>query len=268
MSQPDGGRQRRTKRWLFLSLALATLVLVAACSGPDSGDDRDPTPTPTHTPTPTVTPTPSPTATPTIPPTATPEPTATLEATATATTAASSDASPTTSAAASPTSATGTLLDGLPTVEELPAIYEIAAEGSRTAQELANAYADKSAHLQRLDEWGFKNHVYREFQRPSAGPDDPLPNYLLATINEYGSPEQADAALEWLTSTDRALGAQEPAAPEIGDNRAATTVPTSTGIPTAKIYVRKGALLYVYYAEGGQPLDAIAQVATTVFQRQ
>jgi len=73
--------------------------------------------------------------------------------------------------------------------------------------------------------------------------------------------------MTWLQKLDLSLGAQEGTEPEIGDNRFVSTISTSNGVPTAKLYVRQGALLYVYYAEGGQPLDAIVALAEKVFGR-
>jgi hypothetical protein len=145
--------------------------------------------------------------------------------------------------------------------------YTIAEEGSRTAQELANAYSDQAAHLRRLEEWGFKQHLYRAFSRSSAGASDPLPYSILSTINEYGSDEQAEAALQWLRQLGAATGAADAEAPTLGDNAVALTVPTSDGVQTASIYVRDGPVLFVYFAEGGDPLPAISHVATTVFGR-
>jgi hypothetical protein len=145
--------------------------------------------------------------------------------------------------------------------------YTIAEEGSRTAQELANAYSDQAAHLRRLEEWGFKQHLYRAFSRSSAGANDPLPYSILSTINEYGSDEQAEAALQWLRQLGAATGATDAEAPTLGDNAVALTVPTSDGVQTASIYVRDGPVLFVYFAEGGDPLPAISHVATTVFGR-
>ena len=156
----------------------------------------------------------------------------------------------------------------LPLLDELPGEgYTIAEEGSRTAQELAEAYTDSAAHLRRLEEWGFKQHLFRAFTRDASGDNDPLPYTILATINEYGSDEQAEAALQWLRQLGTATGATTAEAPRIGDNAVAITVPTQTGVPTASIYVRDGAVLFVYFAEGGDPLPAITEVATNVFSR-
>jgi hypothetical protein len=141
-----------------------------------------------------------------------------------------------------------------------------AEEGSRTAQELANAYADPVAHLQRLEDWGFQEHVFRAFSRtPAAG--DTLPYYVLSTINEYGSPEQADAALQWLRASQTTLGATLQDAPDIGDDRVALTVNTRDGIPTASLYVRSGNHVFIFFAEGGDPLPSVVSVAQRVFER-
>jgi hypothetical protein len=145
--------------------------------------------------------------------------------------------------------------------------YTIAEEGTRTAEELANAYSDRAAHLRRLDEWGFKQHLFRAFTRSPEGPNDPLPYTILTTINAYGSDEQAEAALQWLRQLGTATGATDAAAPSLGDSVVALTVPTSDGVPTASIYVRDGTVLFVYFAQGGDPLPAVSTIATRVFDR-
>ena len=247
-----------------LVLAMLAVMTATACAGPESGDDRDPTPTATATSTVTASPTSvSPTApnvaSPTIAPTHTPEATATSDASPAAA------ASPTT--AASPTSEEVALPDRLPRLADMPAQgYTIAEEGTRTAEELANAYADAPAHLRRLEEWGFKQHLFRAFARPSSE-NNQLPPVILSTINEYGSDEQAEAALQWLRQLGTATGATAADAPRVGDAAVALTVPTSDGVPTASVYVRDGPVLFVYFAEGGDPLPVVSDIATKVFGR-
>lgn len=261
---PAGWPTRRHSKRVTRSLALATLAVATAvaCAGPETGDDRDPTPTPTATATATASPTPeppTPTASPTVAPTETPEATATREASPTVA------ASPTVEA--TPTAEDVALPERLPLLADMPAQgYTIAEEGTRTAEELANAYADAPAHLRRLDEWGFKQHLYRAF-RPSSAENDQLPPFILGTINEYGSDEQAEAALQWLKQLGTATGATDAEPPRVGDNAVALTVPTSDGVPTASVYVRDGAVLFVYFAEGGDPLPAVVGIATKVFDR-
>ena len=145
--------------------------------------------------------------------------------------------------------------------------FIIAEEGSRTAQDLANAYADPAAHLQRLNEWGFRRHVYRAFSRDATGETDALPTTILTTVNEYGSPEQAEEAIDWLARLARTQGATEAEGVGFGDRVEAFTVATASGYPTASIYIRLGASILVYYAEGGDPLPAVVQIATAVSRR-
>jgi hypothetical protein len=160
--------------------------------------------------------------------------------------------------------------DLLPQVADLPGDgsgYTIAEEGTRSAQDLANAYADPAAHLQRLNEWGFKQHVYRSFSLAASANDPKLPYTILTTINEYGSPEQASDAVKWLKSLATAQGASEATAPTVGDEVVAITQPTSNGEPTASIYVRRDSIVYVYFAQGGDPLPAVSSTAERVFAR-
>lgn len=277
-------------------LLALTLGIATACAGPDTGDDMDPTPTsvPTEPPaTPTATVEPTATATPTLTATATSTTAAspTLDAspdasptqddenatpdgttTATVTTTGTPGGTATSSATADGTQGAGTtatagstsLTDRLPTLQQLPSqAYIVATTGSRTAQELANAYADPVAHLRRLDEWGFVQHVYREFARQDATQGN-LPALVLTTINVYGSPEQADAALQWLHRFQTSIGAADAEAPARGDAAVAVTVNTAGGEPTASIYVRVGELVYAFYAEGGDALAFTSGIVTNV----
>jgi hypothetical protein len=251
--------RRRRGRWL--ASAAVAIALLAACSGPDTGDDNDPTPTATATTPATETVAPSPTlmATATVAASPTIEPTETLSSSPTAV--------GTATLSASPTHDLSDLSTELPELAELPAEgYIIAEEGSRTAQELANAYSDNAAHLDRLNEWGFKRHVFRSFSGPTDSAD--LPYLILTTVNEYGSPEQAEDALQWLKILGTTQGASEVDPPRVGDSAVALTLPTASGDATASIYVRNGAVVYVYFAEGGKPLPIVEAIAEKVFARR
>lgn len=254
------GRRLLAQGWLLAGALSA--VLVVACTGPESGDDADPTPIPLA---PSTATTEAAVATATLPATATEPASPTTAPIVTAEASPTVGASPTTDGSPA---ASGNPREALPTLADLPGEgYSIAQEGSRTAQDLANAYEDNTAHLKRLNEWGFKQHVYREFARDPSGPDDPLPPVILATVNEYGSPEQADAAIQWLNRLGTTQGATEVEPPRIGDNVVAITIPTADGEPTASIYVREESFVYVYFAQGGDPLGAVRGIAQKVFDR-
>lgn len=152
-------------------------------------------------------------------------------------------------------------------MSELPAEgYIIAEEGTRTAQELANAYSDPAAHLDRLNDWGFQRHAFRAFNGPGGSAE--LPYSVLTTVNEYGSPEQAEEALQWLRRLGTTTGATEVDPPRVGDSTVSLTIPTADGELTASIYVRSGAIVYVYFAQGGEPLEFVEVVAQNVFGRE
>jgi hypothetical protein len=258
-----------------LLLVVSLLLMVVACAGPEDKDDVDPTATaaeaaaasptlpssaeatPTATATAeletaTLTSSPTPSATPTIPAASpTPEP------------------SPTTTLTASPTPVPVSLQDSLPSAELLPAEgFSLANQGSRSALDLANSYSDSSAHLERLDEWGFKEHLFREFGRESGGDGDPDPVFVLTTVNEYGGAEQALEALDWLRLLNASQGhAFADPDPEVGDAAIASTVDTADGTPTAIVFVQLGPRIYAYFAEGGQPLDFVLELATANTER-
>jgi len=263
---------------LFLLFGML-LIIVSSCTGPDSRDDDDGTATPT--PTMEVATAPEEpteaedqgraTERETRTPGATPEATGTEPEQAEPTATATSEPNPTPTAAETPTEAptpspTPLPLDleaSLPSIEQLgdPG-YFLANQGSQSALDLANSYSDSSAHLERLDNWGFKEHLFREFGREPAGPDDALPSYVLATVNEYGSPEQAGEAMDWLESLNRSQGHEfvDPA-PAFGDRAIASSVATADGTPSSIVFVQVGPRVYAYFAQGGQPLEFVMRLA-------
>lgn len=264
----------------FLAAALILTLVLAACSGPDEFGDSSQTPTTAAASTPmnagNVTPTraanPTPTAEDATETTTAETPdaepaTPTGEQTPTAADTPEPETTPTPGVEPTATQEALGGMDPLPRLEELSeGGYVVADQGERSAEQLAQAYADPTAHLLRLEEWGFRQHVYREFTR-QAGDNDTLPAYVLGTVNVYGSPEQADLAFQWLEDFQINQGARTAAAPELGDAAAAITVATAQGTPTASVYVRFGASTYIYYAEGGDPLPEMIAVAERVFER-
>ncbi len=259
------------KRLTTLIVVMGILLAAGlSCAGPDSRDDRDPTATPAVTATSPESPAENATES---EPSATLEagtPTETIAATATATHTSEPSPTPTLeapSATASPT-ATATafplgLEASLPQTDQLsdPGFF-LANQGSLSALDLANSYNDSSAHLERLDEWGFKEHLFREFGRDSAGDADPVPLYLLTTVNEYGSPEQALDAMDWLRALNSSQGHEfvDPA-PEIGDLTIASGVETADGTPSAIVFVQMGPRIYAYFAQSGDPLAFVLALA-------
>lgn len=247
---------------------MVAALALASCSGPDQFADPPSSP---NTPSPTslateagdVTPvaTDEDSATATLaaeptpteaPPTPTPEPTV----------------EPTPTEEPTPTPEPVTPMDALPRLEELPdGGYIVANQGDRTADQLANAYTDSAAHQARLEEWGFQQHVFREFTRNETGPDDTRPTYVLATVNVYGSAEQADMALQWLEDFQVNQGATTVEPPQVGNAAVAITVTTSQGEPTASVYVRLDSRVLIYYAQDNEPLPEVVGLAERVLGR-
>ena len=255
------------RRMIQTFLTAALVALVIACAGPDDRDDTDPTRTLAEQPT-EVAVTPSPTdetgadASPTED--ATGSPTETAEPTPSPTTPSSPTPTEEPAATETPTALPVNLDESLPGAGDLPGEnYFLANEGTQSALDLANSYQDSSAHLERLDEWGFQEHVFREYSRESTGEDDPLPGYVLTTVNEYGSDEQAADALDWLRSLNASQGQEfvDPD-PELADGAFASSVGTADGTRTAIVYVQLGPRVYAYFAQGGEPLDFVLELAT------
>lgn len=247
----------------LLGWAVILAVLAAACAGPEDRDDADPTatqvaqqptfeqavePSPSLTATTEPSPTPGNSPTPTVSPTATSSPTPVPP---------TNTPAPTVTATALPLS----LGESLPRSEDLPGEgYFLANQGSRSALELANSYSDPSAHLERLNDWGFQEHLFREYGRE--GEDPALPFYVLTTVNEYGDKDLASEALEWLRALNASLGQTfvEPD-PDLADGAFASSVQTAEGSQTAIVYVQMGPRIYAYFAQGGTPLDFVMELA-------
>lgn len=255
-------------RRIIQTLLIAALVaLVVACAGPEDRDDTDPTRTPAEQPS-QATVTTSPTDEPEDDPGPTEDesetPTETVEPTPSPTTASTPTPTEEPTATETPTALPVNLDESLPGAEDLPGEnYFLANEGTQSALDLANSYQDSSAHLERLDGWGFQEHVFREYSREPAGEDDPLPAYVLTTVNEYGSDEQAADALVWLRSLNASQGQEfvDPD-PELADGAFASSVGTADGTRTAIVYVQLGPRVYAYFAQGGEPLDFVLELAT------
>lgn len=256
---------------LSVIAASIALIVMLACTGPEPRGAVDPTFTPTMTSTPTeVPPTPTATPDPTATPSPTPEPSPTPTATVTPTPTVEVSPTPdvTQTVEVTPTVEDIGLATQLATLDELQATgYEVLDEGSRSAQELANAYMDSGAHLQRLQDWGFEQHIFRSFLRSGGTEEDPEPDYILVTINEYGSDEQAAEALNWLFRLGTSQGATEAEAPDVGDGSVAITMPTAGGEPTASVYVNADQYVYVFFAQGGDPLPMVQGIAERIFSR-
>jgi hypothetical protein len=265
----------RQARTLLLSTGLIAVFVLVSCSGPDEFGGASTTPVSTSVPSPTATedteiqatPTGSMTSSPTVEADSTPTPTD-AEPSPTAEPTQEPEPTPTEEPEPIPTTQAISAMDALPRLEELTeAGYLVADQGDRTAEQLAQAYSDTTAHLVRLDEWGFQQHVFREFSRNETGPDDPLPTYVLATVNVYGSSEQADLALQWLGRFQTNQGQTAVDAPDLGDAAIALTVTTAQGEPSASLYIRLDARVYIYYAQGNEPLPEVVAIAERVFGR-
>ncbi len=260
-------------RYIIRSASIAILVvMIVACAGPDDRDDADPTAISPAVETPAADSTEEST-----PPAAQISATATSQL-ATPTTTATSEPTPT----RTPVAPTATLTPAptatsfalgleasMPSVDQLPDPgYFLANQGSLSALDLANSYSEPSAHLERLNEWGFKEHLFREFSRESSGAADPLPTYILTTVNEYGSSEQAGEAMDWLRSLNGSQGHEfvDPP-PELGDLAMASTVSTAEGVPSAIVFVQLGSRVYAYFAQGGDALTLVLDLARVNTQR-
>lgn len=91
------------------------------------------------------------------------------------------------------------LLDKLPMLEELPNGFAVTSDKTDSAADIAASYPDPNAHLDRLQQWGFKQGAERDFEIPSPGLNDSMSKMILfnSAVSEFGSPEQARQAIEF-----------------------------------------------------------------------
>lgn len=266
--------KQRTLRVLVVgTLAVALAFAIAACSGPESSDDSDPTATlvptearaPTEEAESTATEEPEVTEEPTDQPTEEPtEP----EETATQAVEPTEEPSPTPEPSPTSTVQAIDLEEALPTADDFPNEgFALANQGFLSDLDLANAYSESSEHLERLDDWGFEEHYFREFNGEGSD-DESVPSYVLTTGNVYGSPEQAEEAMDWLRRLNSNQGHEfvDPA-PDLGDYSIASTVDTADGTPTAIIFVQVRERVYAVFASAGNPLEFVMTVAEKMMER-
>lgn len=171
----------------------------------------------------------------------------------------------------------GSLLDRLPGLDVVPEGFAITNEGPLTIEQAADLHPDPEAQLQRLRDWGFRDAARREFQPSSE--DSPLTNLVVAVV-DFGSPEQARAAVDAGHAEVKAVAAGTDAADatvtdavieRIGDySLAAEGTVTIEGqtIAAAYVFVQDGSLAYSIVglapSDAGSPLDVVTDVALTI----
>lgn len=170
------------------------------------------------------------------------------------------------------------LLDQLPGLADLPAGFALDFEDPDvTAPEIAANYPDPSAHLDRLQGWGFAGSAYREFSIPSPGINDALQRMIIfrAQVSRYGSPESTGEALRFQVEAAKSRQGWDLAQVSVqplGDETVAlqgTVESQGTTFIVAVLLVRRGDLLYRYEGAslGYNPYPDVVAIAERTLSR-
>jgi hypothetical protein len=170
------------------------------------------------------------------------------------------------------------LLDQLPGLADLPPGFALDFEDPDvTAPEIAANYPDPSAHLDRLQAWGFAGSAYREFSIPSPGVNDAMQRMIIfrAQVSRYGSPESTGEALRFQVEAAKSRqgwSLTEVSTQPLGDETVAlqgTAESDGTTFIVAILLVRRGDLLYRYEGAslGYNPYPDVVAIAERALSR-
>ena len=160
----------------------------------------------------------------------------------------------------------------LPEADEMPVPLQVVEEGSRTEEEIAFTFEEPSEAADLLDEWGWRDHAYRNY----AAPDGEVTgrnavSRAEVSLHEFESDGSASEALRYYALTRaEALDIEPAIAPLIGD--AARVIkgelPTGEGVETT-VYVRLGNLLarISLVSPNGDPSNSALEVAKLVVSK-
>lgn len=202
--------------------------------------------------TPIPSPIPSPTPTPAATPTPTPMPTPTEES-------------------------ESNLLDQLPVLDDLPNGFAVTSEKPDSAADIAASYPDPNAHLDRLQQWGFKQAAERYFEIPSPGLNDSMSKMILyySAVSEFGSPEQARQAIEFNIQFFKNMDGskiQSVSVENIGDKSYAaqgTISDQGSSAIVAFLWVQKGRLAFYFRGAslGYNSMDDVVSITKKAIAR-
>ena len=157
----------------------------------------------------------------------------------------------------------------LPDADEMPVPLEVIEEGSRTEEEIAQTFEEPAEAAENLDEWGWRDHAYRNY----AAPDGEVTGQngvsrAEVSLHEFESDASASEALRYYALTRaEALDIEPAIAPLIGDGARVIKgdLPTGEGIETT-VYVRLDNLLarISLVSPDGDPSNSALEVAQLV----
>jgi hypothetical protein len=278
MNEPVPRRGAARRALLRGGLVLLVLVaigaaLAAAINGDliGGGDDAVSTPTPVGpggAPAIAASPVTTPRAAAAAPrATATPRPSPTLSTTETEAAPASTRAArrPTRTPTGPPV-AEGDLAALLPSSDQIPGSLPEQTTAERGADDVAASFGDDAeTAATRLDDWGWSQNIYRDFQADDATANPESVSTVNVSLHQFDSDESAAEALAYFSDAAAAGGLSDAEIDPIGDGSRAL-IGGDTGSNLAAVYVQKGSVLIRIgtFSTAGDALPAAVEVATTV----
>jgi hypothetical protein len=137
------------------------------------------------------------------------------------------------------------LLDFLPTQEQVPDGLVLADEAERSKQDVAAALGGTDEATQLLDDWGWSGNAFRDFVLPQdAEPGPGGTTFLNVSVHRFADAESAANALVFFS--DQVVisqGLEDVEAPAIGES-ARLLVGAPDGVPLTILYVQDGPIMY------------------------
>ena len=163
-----------------------------------------------------------------------------------------------------------TLLDLLPTAEEVGPGFLSVADRTRPLEEQATGFADAGEAARLLAGWAWQENAYQRFESAALSPAGyPLAAVEISLTRFASAQAAADAMAYFLQDRTAVLGQREaPAQTLIGDEARAVTGPVN-GAADDTLYVRSGPLLLrvsVAAAEGA-PAPSAEEIARGIIGR-
>ncbi len=166
------------------------------------------------------------------------------------------------------------LADMLPTVEDLPenllAGFVVTQDDERTLDQVAASLGDPAETTPLLEEWGWRQNLFRTFENPGAEIPEDATNYVDVSLHRFGNAESTGEALDYFSdAVVAAQGLSEIRVDRVGDEvRALSGNPEGTA-NLVVLYVRDGPTLIRIggSSPAGDPTEDVLALAREVVER-
>jgi type II secretory pathway pseudopilin PulG len=159
----------------------------------------------------------------------------------------------------------------LPTLEDIPDGFEQSDDGKLSKTDVAESFTNSDDAAQKLDEWEWKDNVYRIFELSADrehAPEDVT--YLYVSIHRFGSAEAAGAALPYFAGEVQNARNLAPidTDKQLGDQMIAVAG-GAAGSNEVGLYIRDGArvIRVTAFSESGDALDDALALAEKVLNK-